>query len=74
MTPAARHAAALRKRRQRLRAKNGRRILRVEIDYHPIIEALLVSTRLTETEALDQHKIEAAAAELLAEWAGHWLK
>jgi hypothetical protein len=63
---------ARRQRAHRERAKNGQAILRLPVNYFPIVEALIASSRLTEGEALDRRRVEAALAEVLVEWAGKW--
>lgn len=60
-----RAAARERKREQRRMDKAKTKKLRIEMHYHRIVEALLISTRLTEAQALDQAKVEAEVAEVL---------
>jgi hypothetical protein len=63
-----------RRRRHRHRAKQGRRILRVEVEYFPLVEALIRSTRLSEAAALDPQQVEAAIGDVVREWCERWLK
>jgi len=69
-----RAAATARKREQRRRERLGRLQLTVELDRQRFLLALLESQRLTEQQALDDDLVAAEAAELLAEWADHWLR
>src|SRR5262249_53947960 len=73
-SPAAarRRADAERKRKQRARERGGVKRLRVEARYFKLIEALLASERITDQDALDQSKVEAALAEVVSEWVFHW--
>lgn len=72
--PERRRADRERKARQRAAERAGIKRLKIEANYHRIVEALLRSTRLTEAEALDKKLVEAEVAEVLAEWASAWLK
>jgi hypothetical protein len=73
-----------RRRRSYARRCRGRTILAIEADYHDTIRALLAASeaavraglppRLSEAESLDRGKVEAAVAEVVAEWVGIWLK
>jgi hypothetical protein len=47
-------------------------VLRISVNYFPTIDALLKSERLSESEALDQRKVEAALAEIICEWSKKW--
>ena len=62
-----------RKRRYRRRVRCGIKVLAVEVNYHRLVEALLESTRLTDTQALDQNMVAAEAAAVLGEWAERWV-
>jgi hypothetical protein len=64
--------AAARQRAYRARVRKGEALLRVRVG-HPVIEALIVSTRLSEAEALDRRKVASAVADVVEEWAQHWL-
>ena len=62
-------SAAERQRRRRERERRGEEVLRIPVRTNPVVEALLNSARLTEDEALDKLKIEAAVSQIIAEWA-----
>jgi hypothetical protein len=62
-------SAAERQRRRRERERRGEEVLQVPVRTNPVVEALLKSARLTEEEALDKRKVEAAVAEIVTEWA-----
>jgi hypothetical protein len=65
-------AAAIRKRREREHSEDVK-VLDVRMHYYNLVEALLVSERLAEAEALDRAKVEAEASEILTEWVRRWL-
>jgi hypothetical protein len=44
----------------------------VEVDFHLLCLALILSKRLSDDQALDQSKVEAEAAAVLTEWAKRW--
>jgi hypothetical protein len=68
-SPAAHHRA--RQAAYARRQADGSAILRVLCpDYFGLISALLVAGRISEGDALDRTKVEAAIAGLLADWAG----
>lgn len=64
----------IRKRRLRRRARDGKAVLKVEVNIDKLIDAMLESRRLSESDALDRRKVEADAALVLAEWAAQWLE
>jgi hypothetical protein len=66
--------AADRQKVRRARRRNGVAVWRVAVEEYPALTALIEAGRLTEIEALDRHKAEAAAAEVFAEWCERWLK
>jgi hypothetical protein len=72
--PPAGRTSAARQRRARQRAKDGRAILRLEVDEHLIVSALLDSTRLTEAQALDRRLVERECRDILHEWARIWTR
>jgi hypothetical protein len=51
------------------RQRRGEEVLRIPVRTNPVVEALLNSARLTEDEALDKQKAEAAVSQIIAEWA-----
>jgi hypothetical protein len=61
------------KRRQRARERRGEAVLRVTVQEHELVEALIVSGRLTEGAALDRHEVEEAVGKVLQVWAKRWL-
>jgi hypothetical protein len=67
-------AARQRKRRYRQRMRSGEVILRITTHGEALADALIETCRLTPTETLDRHAVEAAAAAILGEWVGHWRK
>ncbi len=64
---------AERQKLRRERARRGEAVWQVPVQ-ETVILALLESGRLTESEALDKHKLQDAAGELLHEWARRWLQ
>jgi hypothetical protein len=74
LRPDGRHLSgdALRQRRRRARERAGVAVLDVPVAYFDLVEALLVSERLSEPDALDRKRVEAAAAEVLADWVARW--
>lgn len=64
--------AAARQRRYRARTRQGHAMLRVKVQYHEVVAALLESTRLTEAEALDRKRVESAVSDVLRDWADKW--
>jgi hypothetical protein len=58
--------------RVRERARDGKAIFRLEADHDLVVLALIESRRLTEAEALERPKVEAALARVLEEWAARW--
>jgi hypothetical protein len=76
----ARTPAALKKRhaghqaRLRQRQRNGRAVFRLEANHDLLVLALLESRRLTEGEALERERVEAALAAVLEQWARRWKK
>jgi hypothetical protein len=69
----ARSPAAQKKRRYRRRLANGVIVLNVEISETPFAEALLISGRLSEREALRRNELAGAAEKIIAEFTGRWL-
>src|SRR5262247_1801554 len=65
-------SSAARQRRARERARNGKCILRLEIDEHLVAAALIESHRLTEDQALDRRTVEREVAAILEQWAARW--
>lgn len=64
--------SARRKRRFRERQKAGAVVLRIEICEHQLAEALIVSGRLSDAEAMHRAELERAAAAILEQWAHSW--
>jgi hypothetical protein len=65
-------AATLRKRAERARRKAGEVAYRVTLPEYAVVNALLVSGRLSEAEALRRALVERELAAVLAEWAARW--
>jgi hypothetical protein len=61
-----------RQQRYRRRKRAGLLPCRVEIGAD-VVEALVLSGRLSEAEAADRYKIEAALKEVVADFASRWL-
>jgi hypothetical protein len=67
-----RAAARLRQARCRARRRRGETAYQVAVP-DAVVEALLVTGRLTDGESLRRPLVEAALAGVLAEWANRWL-
>ena len=61
-----------RSRRARVRKKNGKAVLRVEVHHDPLLLALIESGRMSEAETADLRRVEAVVGKMLGEWAEHW--
>jgi len=61
-----------RSRRARVRRKNGKAVLRVEIDHDSLLLALIESKRMSEAETVDLRRVEAVVGKMLGEWVEHW--
>jgi hypothetical protein len=68
----ARTPAALKKRRYRRRLRDGRCVLSPEVVEHDFAEALLLSGRLSEYEALRRDQLTRAAEAILCEFTARW--
>jgi len=68
----ARTPAALKKRRYRRRLRDGLIVLNVEVREHEFAEALLLSQRLTDAQALRRDNLTSAAESILSEFAARW--
>jgi hypothetical protein len=66
--------AAVKKARERQRARDGLAVFAIETHHHRLIDALLISGRLDAQRALDRKAIEAELAEVIAEWVARWLE
>lgn len=66
--------ACERQRRARTRRKNGRAVFRLELGEGEAIEALILSSRLSEGEARRKKLVERELAAVVAEWAARWLR
>ena len=62
-----------RQRRSRQRRKQGRALLKVEVDEFELVAALLKAGRLCETDGLQRPKVEQALARLVEDWTTRWL-
>ena len=65
---------AVRSRRKRVRRKQGMASFRVEAHEHRLAEALILSTRLTEAEALQRPLIERELGLLIDDWIEKWMR
>jgi hypothetical protein len=68
----ARTPAALKKRRYRRRLRDGLIVLPIEACEVEIVEALIISGRLTEAESISRDAITRAAEGVLREWCQRW--
>ena len=66
--------AAVRQRRARARRRQGMVSLRLDVHEHRLAEALMVSGRLTDTQALERRQIEHELAKLVEDWIRRWLE
>jgi hypothetical protein len=64
--------AARRQRAYRQRASRGEVCLKVNVNYFSTIDALIASSRISESDALDRTKVEAAIAVVLVDWTNKW--
>jgi hypothetical protein len=48
--------------------------LRLDVHEHRLAEALMVSGRLTDTQALERRQIEHELAKLVEDWIRRWLE
>jgi hypothetical protein len=65
-------AAAIRARRSRWRRRNGLAPRTVDVDEHGLAEALILSGRLSEAEALQPALIERELSALIADFIARW--
>ena len=65
-------AAAVRARRSRWRRRNGLVPRTIDVDEHALAEALILSGRLTEQEALRPELIERELSALVADFISRW--
>jgi hypothetical protein len=65
---------AARQQRYRIRRRRGETALKVAVPGNAVIEALILSGRLTETEALSRGLVEQKLATVVTDWAARWLK
>jgi hypothetical protein len=61
-----------RSRRARARTRAGLVVFALEANEDAVVAALIESGKLSEAEALDRRKVNAALARMLGEWAAHW--
>jgi len=71
-TPARILARRERSRRARQRQREGLAVFPLEARRDDVLLALIESRKLTEAEALDRHRVNAALSRMLGEWAAHW--
>jgi hypothetical protein len=65
--------AAARQRAYRRRKRAGEAIFRIAVA-DQVIEALLVSGRLSDDASRDRERVQCELAGILAQWAARWLK
>jgi hypothetical protein len=68
-----RSRAATRQAEHRRRQRNGKVVLSVEVDEHPLAEALIRSGRLSAGETQSRNLLSRSVADVLSEWAERWL-
>lgn len=64
--------AAARARRHRWRRRNGLSPRIVDVNEHALAEALILSSRLSETEALRPELVERELSALIADFIARW--
>jgi len=62
-----------RQARWRARVRDGRACYRLDLDRDRVIEALIVSHRLSESRALHRGEIERELTAVIEQWAARWL-
>jgi hypothetical protein len=62
-----------RQARWRARVREGRAIFKLELLHDRVIEALIVSRRLSEDAALRRSEVERELAAVVEQWAERWL-
>jgi hypothetical protein len=68
----ARTPAALKKRRYRRRLRDGKIVLRLEVNECELAHALIASERLTERQTASRSELESATGDVLREWCARW--
>jgi len=66
-------ATRRRQARWRARVREGRAIFKLELPHDRVIEALIVSRRLSEDAALRRSEVERELAAVVEQWAERWL-
>jgi len=61
-----------RSRRARQRQRDGNAVFQLEANRDGILLALIESGKLTEHDALDRRRVNAALSKMLGEWAARW--
>src|SRR5262245_20862275 len=75
--PAKLAARRERSRRSRKRRRNGMRSYRLDLPdavVGGVINALVATQKLSEADAADQRKVEAALSSMFGDWATHWIE
>jgi hypothetical protein len=70
--PRSRTPSAARQRRSRARRKRGLVLLPVEVDEHQLVEALILSMRISEADGLDRRRLAEEAAAILEDFIGRF--
>jgi len=65
-------ATRRRQARWRARVREGRVIFKLELPHDRVIEALIVSRRLSEAAALRRSEVERELAAVVEQWAERW--
>jgi hypothetical protein len=68
----ARTPAALKKRRYRRRLRDGKIVLKLEVDECELAEALIAAERLTEAESTQRDALTRATESMLRDWCDLW--
>jgi hypothetical protein len=74
LAPPDREATRRRQAKWRARIRDGRAVYKLDVDRDRVIEALIVSGRLSEDAALRRSEIERELAAVVEQWATRWLE
>jgi hypothetical protein len=61
-----------RSRRARQRQREGLAVFALEANRDGVLLALIESGKLSEADALDRRRVNAALSKMLGDWAAHW--
>jgi hypothetical protein len=63
---------AQKQKKYRQRQRRREIVLRVAVAHDKIVDALVASERLNESDVFDRTKLESASADVLMEWSRRW--